>query len=114
MMEIAMRWERVRGIMPWFVAEALLPGAALFALLLWLSLRFVHGGFGRVRQHAFAPVGGKLAATAAAPRSWWSCTCVGVCACLPAMLRGLRRCCEMFPRKPFLSAPMAHARLGRG
>jgi hypothetical protein len=105
MMETAMTWGReVRGIVPWFVVEALLPGAALFALLLWLSLRFVHEGFGRVRQHAFAPVGGRLSPTASAQRNWWSCTCVGACACLTTILRGLRRCCEMFPRK-HLSIP---------
>ena len=111
MMETATTWWRdSREIAPWFVVDALLPGAALFALLLWLSLRFVRDGFGRVRQHAFAPVGGKLSLTASAQRNWWSCTCAGACTCLTAMLRGLRRCCERLAR----AAPsMPNARFAR-
>ena len=88
-------WRASRGFAPWFVLETLVPGAALFALLLLLSLRFVRGGFGEVRQHAWAPTASKGSRPAALQRRWWSCTCVSIaaCACLPAIARGLRRCC---------------------
>ena len=93
MMEIAEDgWGGLREFAP-FLVEALLPGATLFALLLWLSQRFVGEGFGRVRQYAFAPAAGMLSAKASAQRSWWSCTCAGPCACLSEIARGLRRCC---------------------
>lgn len=92
----ATQWSRgFGGLAPWFVVQALLPGAALFALLVLLSLRFVREGFGEVRQHAWAPAATKGLLAAPLQRSWWSCTCpsIAACACLPAIARGLRRCC---------------------
>lgn len=94
MMETAFEWWRgVREVAPWFVVEALLPGATLFALLLWLSHRFMREGFGAVRQYGYAPVARMASSTPSAHRGWWSCTCAE-CACAGAMARGLRRCCE--------------------
>ncbi len=93
-MEIAADWWRsLRELAPWFVVEALLPGTALFALLLWLSQRFVREGFGQVRQYAFPATAGMLFANASVQRNWWSCTCVDICSCLSKIARGLRRCC---------------------
>jgi hypothetical protein len=88
-------WRDPRAFAVWFVVEALLPGAALFALVVWLSQRFVREGFGQVRQHAFAPHVGKWSLTASMPRRWWSCTCdrTGGCTCLAAIVRGLCRGC---------------------
>jgi hypothetical protein len=84
-----------RWIAAWLLLEALLPGAALFGLLLWLSQRFVREGFGDVRHYAFAHGAFNWSATAPVQRNWWSCTCdsIAQCACLPAIARGLRRCC---------------------
>ena len=71
MMEMAIQWWRaLREVAPWFVVEALLPGTALFVLLLWLSQRFVREGFGRVRQYALVPVAGRLSLNASAQRNW--------------------------------------------
>ena len=84
-------WRLLGGVAPWFLMEALLPGAARFALVLWLSQRFVRQGLRDVRQHAFAAVG-QWTATSVVRRNWWSCNCVA-CACAGAVLRGLRRCC---------------------
>lgn len=101
MMETATQgWRGLRSFAPWLIAGALPSGAVLFALLLWLSHRFLHEGFGEVRQHAFAPIAGTLSLRASVQRNWWSCTCVsGACACLSAIARGLRRCCEKSQRK---------------
>lgn len=78
----------------WLLLEQLLPGATLFALLLWLSYRFLREGFGDVRQYAFAqPAAGPTFARSAR-RNWWSCTCSPrACACLAALARELRLCC---------------------
>jgi hypothetical protein len=86
-------WRCLRELGPWFVVEALLPGAALFALLLWLSQRFVREGFAPVRQHAFAPTADIVSVKASAQRNWWSCTCVDACTCLSRIVHGLRRRC---------------------
>lgn len=88
-------WRGMRELAPWFVLETLLPGAALFALLLWLSQRFVREGFREMRQYALAPVG-QWTITSAVKRNWWSCTCksIGACPCIAAIAaRGARRCC---------------------
>ena len=101
MMEMAEDgWRSLRELAPWFFAEALLPGVALFALLLWLSQRFVLEGFSQVRQYAFAPTGDKVSVKALAQRNWWSCTCVASCACLSTIVQGLRRCCLKAFSKP--------------
>ena len=102
------RWRGLREFGPWLILEPLLPGATLFALLLWLSQRFVLEGFGSVRQHAFAPDGGKWVMNSPVRKNWWSCTCVSHagCACLAAIARGLRRCCAVFTHGP-LTAPAA-------
>ena len=89
-------WRRpLHVIGVWLLLEWLLPGAALFALLLWLSQLFVRNGLADVRQYAFAPGGSKWVPSAPITRNWWSCTCasLGECRCLAAMARGLRRCC---------------------
>jgi hypothetical protein len=86
-------WRSLRDVGPWFVVQALLPGATLFALLLWLSHCFVREGFHHVRQYAFAPDAGKSSLTAFAPRSWWSCTCTGFRGCMSTFGCRLRRCC---------------------
>ena len=86
-------WRCLRELGPWFVVEALLPGAALFALLLWLSQRFVREGFAQVRQHAFAPTADTVSVKASAQRNWWSCTCADACTCLSRIVHGLRRRC---------------------
>jgi len=85
---------RVAGLAAWFVTEALLPGATVFLLLLWLSQRFVRQGFGDMRQYALPPLGGS--SVRSAQRNWWSCTCgtIAACACLTAVRRNLRRCCS--------------------
>ena len=101
-METAKRWwHGVRGVAPWYVIQAYLPGATLFILLLWLSHRFVTQGFGEVRQYAFARPTGGSSLTASMQRIWWSCTCSGACECLPAIARGLRRCCVKLLGVPF-------------
>lgn len=112
MMEIPGDWRRGwRHIAPWFVVEALLPGAALFALLLWLSQRFVREGFDQVRQHAFAPTVGMFSPTASVQRDWWSCTCDGACACLSTIANALRRCCGKLLGNPSSADPLTNARL---
>ena len=66
-METAVQWWRgLREVAPWFVVEALLPGATLFALLLWLSHRFVSEGFAQVRHYALAPTVGMFSLTTSA------------------------------------------------
>jgi hypothetical protein len=104
MMETATHWwHDLRGFAPWLLAEGMLPGATLFALLLLLSQRFVRAGFGDIRQHAFAPDAGKWYLATPVERNWWSCTCVsGACACVAAIARGLRRCCEKVLRRAVL------------
>ena len=93
-----METRRDEWIAAWPLLDALLPGATLFMLLLWLSWRFVHGGFGGVRHHAFAAVGRSGSFAARAPTNWWSCTCrAGACACLAAIARGLRQCLKLLP-----------------
>lgn len=87
-----METRRDEWIAAWPMLDALLPGVMLFMLLLWLSWRFVHDGFGDVRHHAFAPAARSGAFAARAPRNWWSCTC-RACACRAAIARGLRQCC---------------------
>jgi hypothetical protein len=43
----------LRGFGPYVLLEILLPGGTLFALLLWLSQRYMRGGLPGVRQHLF-------------------------------------------------------------
>jgi hypothetical protein len=94
-------WRALRDLGPWFLVQALLPGATLFALLLWLSYRFVAEGFGEIRQYSLGPADG-TSRTSSERRNWWSCTCVSVkgCRCLAAMERGLRRCCAKLLKLP--------------
>lgn len=96
MMEASAHSRGLRGVAPWIALEGFFPGATVFALLLWLSHRFVRGGFGEVRQHAFTPIG-QSKTVSAAKRNWWSCTCDGVagCRCLATIARGLRRCMQL-------------------
>jgi heme A synthase len=100
-MEVATQWRVLRDLGPWFVVQALLPGATLFALLVWLSYRFVHEGFGEIRRYSFGPAAGTPFASSER-RNWWSCTCgtVVACRCLAAMERGLRRCCAKLLELP--------------
>ena len=95
MIETATQWWRgLRVFAGWLAIEPLLPGATLFALLLWLTLRYVRGGFLDVRQYAFAPNAGKWSLAAFEQRNWWSCTCDGAaCRCFAGIARGWRRCC---------------------
>ena len=95
-----METPRDQWIAAWPMLDALLPGATLFMLLLWLSWRFVQGGFGDVRHYAFAPAGSSGSFAARAPRNWWSCTCrAGACACLAAIARCVRQCCvKLLPK----------------
>jgi hypothetical protein len=80
-------------LVPWLVLEALLPGAALFAGLVWLSRQFLRERFVGVRQYTFAPVVA-WSSSASAQRRWWSCTCInGTCACIASMKARLRGCC---------------------
>ena len=83
-------WRSVPGIAPWFLVEAVLPGAALFLLVLWLSLEFLRGGFADIRQYAQVPAApvGRFASTIR--KAWWSCTCLAACACLAS----IRLCCK--------------------
>lgn len=109
-METAVQWWRgLREVAPWFVVEALPPGATLFALLLWLSHRFVSEGFAQVRHYALAPTAGMFSLTTSAKRNWWSCTCGDACACLSEIARGLRRCCVKLASRPFLAIPLPNA-----
>ncbi len=82
--------------MAWFGVELLIPGAALFALLTWLSLRYLREGFADVRQYALAPDGGKWVLSATLKRNWWNCRCASVatCECLSTVARGLGRGCR--------------------
>jgi hypothetical protein len=95
-MDTARRWwRRWRVVATWLVVDQALPGATLFALLLWLSYQYVRGGFGDVRQHAFAPDAGRWSLATPVRKNWWNCTCAGIgaCVCLAAIARGMRRCC---------------------
>jgi hypothetical protein len=94
MIETTTRWWRgLREFAPLFMAP-LWPGVTLFALLLWLSLRYVREGFGDVRQYAFAPAAGTGSLRSFAHRNWWSCTCdSAACRCLAGIARAARRCC---------------------
>jgi hypothetical protein len=86
-MQTARHW----WLVPWLVLESLLPGAALFAGLLWLSRQFMRERFVHVRQYAFTPIA--WSATAPARRTWWSCTCIdGACTCIASLKTRLRRC----------------------
>jgi hypothetical protein len=84
-------WRTFSRIAPFFIIEALLPGAARVLILLGLSHRFVRVGFGELRQHAH-PFASAWTSNAGATRNWWSCTCVS-CRCLVGFGRALRRCC---------------------
>ncbi len=91
------RLYRWRALAPWLLVEALLHGAALVALLAWLTYRYLTDGFGGIRQHALTPASGRASVAAAAPRKWWDCRCGDRCECLAAFARGLRRgCARMF------------------
>lgn len=93
-------WRGWGELAPWFAMEALLPGAALFALLLWLSQRFVREGFREMRQYAFAPVG-QWTMASTVKKNWWSCTCKSVGSChriADTAARAVRRCCMKFLR----------------
>lgn len=76
----------------WLPLEAVMPGATLFLLLVWLSQVFLRDGFGELRQHAVVPAGGKAAVTASAQRGWWSCTC-RTCRCPLKIVGALGRSC---------------------
>jgi hypothetical protein len=95
MTEAARRWwNRWHVVLTWLLMEQVLPGAVLFALLLWLSHRYLREGFSEIRQYVLAPGAAKGSVVAPVRRSWWSCTCaVGACRCARAIARGLRRCC---------------------
>jgi hypothetical protein len=87
-------WDRWCVVATWLLVDQVLPGATLFALLLWLSQHYLRDGFGDVRQYAFAANAGKWSLTAPVRRNWWSCTCaIEACRCLAAVAHGLRRCC---------------------
>ncbi|HEX4883518.1 MAG TPA: hypothetical protein VFX05_05220 [Casimicrobiaceae bacterium] len=88
-------WRGLREVGPWVVLDPVLPGATLFALLVWLSFRFVREGFGGVRQYGNAPLNGAGVVRAAPGRRWWSCTCRETCACLAALAGVVRRCCAI-------------------
>lgn len=96
MIEASTHLRGLREIAPWIALEGFFHGATLFALLLWLSQRFVRGGFGEVRQHAFTPIG-QSKTVSAAKRNWWSCTCDSIagCRCLTTIARGLRLCMKL-------------------
>ena len=100
-------WQRSGEISAWFAVQALLPGAALFVLLVWLSQRFVRDGLRDVRQHAFGAGAAAPSGRASVQRSWWSCTCASMesCRCAGAIARGLRRCCFTLLRLPIVLAP---------
>ena len=103
-------WRSLQAVGPWLLVEALLPGATLFALLSWLSLRFARDGFGQIRQYAFAPVAATLSPNASVQRDWWSCKCTDACACLSEIAHGLGRCCMKLLRGPFSAGPLLSAR----
>jgi hypothetical protein len=106
--EETMRWlQRSGEVSAWFVMQALLPGAALFVLLVWLSQRFVREGFADVRQFAFAAAAGTPSGRATVQRNWWSCTCASLaaCRCGEAIVSGLRRCCVRLLRLPAVLSP---------
>lgn len=106
--EAAIRWwQRSGELLAWFVMQALLPGAALFVLLVWLSHRFVREGFDDVRQFAFGAAAATPSGGASVQRSWWSCTCESLasCRCAAAVARGLRRCCLTLLRLPSVLSP---------
>lgn len=84
-------WRTLGRLAPFFIIEALLPGAARVLILLGLSHRFVRTGFGELRQHAYTSAA-PWTSSAGATRNWWSCTCVR-CRCLAGFGRALRRCC---------------------
>lgn len=94
MLRMAVGRGTLYGIAPWFLTEALLPGAALFVLVAWLSLQFLRDGFADIRQHGQLPAGGTGRAAATMRKQWWSCTCATACACLSAVAAGFRRCCR--------------------
>jgi hypothetical protein len=100
-------WQRSGELSAWFVMQALLPGAAVFVLLVWLSQRFVRQGFDDVRQHAFGAAAPEAVGRASVQRNWWSCTCESLasCRCAAAVARGLRRCCVTLLRLPNVLAP---------
>ena len=95
-------WQRSGEVSAWFVMQALLPGAALFVLLVWLSQRFLREGFADVRQFGFAAAAGTPSGRARVQRNWWSCTCASAaaCRCGEAIVSGLRRCCVKLFRGP--------------
>jgi hypothetical protein len=87
-------WNRWHVVLTWLLVEQVLPGAVLFALLLWLSHRYLRDGFSDIRHYAFAPGAARGSVVAPVRRNWFSCTCVvGACRCASAIVRGLRRCC---------------------
>ncbi|MFO1309347.1 MAG: hypothetical protein U1F64_13045 [Burkholderiales bacterium] len=87
-------WRRMRPFVPSLLVEPVLPGATLFALLLWLSQLFVREGFGRVRQFALAPSAGPSVVAVAERNDGRRCPRAGlrIGACLSVTLHGLRRC----------------------
>ena len=104
MQKATRRWRHWAG-MASIVLQLVIPGAVLFALLVWLSIRFVTEGFGDVRQHAFESIGGKWSFAAGSHRNWWSCTCAVICACLSATGLATRRCCaQVFDARAMMLA----------
>ena len=84
----------VSGIAPWFLMETVLPGAALFVLIVWLSLQFMRDGFADARQHAYLPTAAAGVSASTMRKAWWSCTCRAACACAAGIVHGLARCCR--------------------
>ena len=103
-------WRGLSAFAVWFVVEALLPGATLVVLLLWLSQRFVREGFGSMRQHAFVPMT-LTASFAGVHRNWWSCRCRGTCARLSSIAYRLRRCCVLVLGNPWSTLPSRERQL---
>ena len=95
MLRMAVR-ERTLCVAPWFLLEALVPDAALFVMVAWLSLQFLRDGFADTRQHVYEPAAALGTSAATMQKRWWSCTCAltAAGACVTAVARGLRQCCR--------------------
>lgn len=68
----------LRDCGPYVFIELVLPGGTLFALLLYLSRRFMRGGFVSVRQHAMRRIAERVAVRAKPrPGRTGRCMCPG-------------------------------------
>ena len=89
----------LRDVSPFIVAEALLPGSVLIAVLLWLSQAFIRHGLGDVHQYRAAHADETIPFPARTPpRTARFHVCTRRCAVVTVWRNRFRQWCEAFGR----------------